>query len=68
MLTAPTVHCSLPSCTSPCSVQLLGSAVVEYDFVLEPDVVYVVCCLAAARFLIINYLSKTARYISVRGD
>ena len=35
MLTAPTVHCSLPSCI--CSEQLFGLAVVEYDFALEPN-------------------------------
>ena len=37
MLTAPTVHCSLPSCILRCSEQLFGLAVVEYDFALEPD-------------------------------
>ena len=37
MLTAPTVHYSLPSCILPCSEQLHGLAVVEHDFALEPD-------------------------------
>ena len=37
MLTAPTVHCTLPFCIAPCSVCLLGSAVADFDLVLEPD-------------------------------
>ena len=37
MLTAPTVHCSLPSCILPCSVQFFGLAVAEHDFVLQLD-------------------------------
>ena len=37
MLTAPTRHCTLPSCTAPCSMRLVGSAAVERDLVLEPD-------------------------------
>ena len=37
MLTASTVHCSLPSSILTCSVQLLGSAVFQHDLVLEPD-------------------------------
>ena len=37
MLTAPTVHCSLPSCILPCLVQLFGWAVLEHDLVLKPD-------------------------------
>ena len=37
MLTLPTVHCALPFCIAPCLVHLVGSAVVEYDLVLVPE-------------------------------
>ena len=37
MVTAPTVHYLLPSYILPCSVHLVGLAVVEHDLVPEPD-------------------------------
>ena len=37
ILTVPTVHCVLPFCIAPCSVHLVGSAVVEHDLVIVPD-------------------------------
>ena len=37
MLTAPTLHCTLPFCIALCSVHLVGSAVVEHDLVLDRD-------------------------------
>ena len=37
MLTAPTVHCTLPFCIALCSVDLFGSVVVEHDLVLDSD-------------------------------
>ena len=38
ILTAPTVHCSLPFCIAPCSVHLVGSVVIEHDdHVLDCD-------------------------------
>ena len=36
-LTAPTVHCTLPFYITPCSVHLVGSAVVEHNLVFQPD-------------------------------
>ena len=37
MQSAPTVHCTVLFCISPCSMHLVGSAVVEHDVVLQPD-------------------------------
>lgn len=37
MLTVTPVHRSLLFCIAPCSVQLVGSASVEYDLVHESD-------------------------------
>ena len=37
ILTVPTVHCALPLCIAPCSVHLVGLAVIEYDLVLVPE-------------------------------
>ena len=38
MLVEPKVHYTRPFCIAPCSVHLVGAAVVENDLVLEPDV------------------------------
>ena len=35
MPTEPTMHCTLPFCIALCSMQLVGSVVVEHDLVLE---------------------------------
>ena len=37
MLTAPTVHCTLPFCIAQCSVHLVGLVVVVRDLVLDCD-------------------------------
>ena len=37
MLTAPTVHRTLPFCIELCSVHLVGSVVAEHDFELDCD-------------------------------
>ena len=37
MQSAPTVHCIVLFCISPCSMHMVGSAVVGHDVVLQPD-------------------------------